>query len=93
MRLRLSRLKPHTYMMASVPISATGMVTLGMMVAQTLRRNTKITPTTSTIERASVNSTSLTEARMVWVRSLTISTLMSGEMFFSSAGQASPGWH
>ena len=48
------------------------------MVAQTLRRKMKITITTSTMVSSSVNCTSLTEARMVCVRSLMISILMAG---------------
>ncbi len=45
-----------------------------MMVAQTERRNTKITATTSAMVSARVNCTSSTEARMVWVRSLSVWT-------------------
>jgi len=41
------------------------------MVAQKLRRNMKITMTTSATVSISVNCTSLSEARMVWVRSET----------------------
>ncbi len=55
-----------------MPTSATGMVTLGMIVAHTLRRNTKITSTTRPIDSSRVNSTSPTEARIVCVRSETI---------------------
>jgi hypothetical protein len=47
-----------------------------MTVAQKLRRKTKITPTTSAIVSSRVNCTSSTEARMVWVRSLRMPTLM-----------------
>ncbi len=57
-------------MSAQAPSSASGTVTLGITVAQKLRRKTKITPTTSTIVSIRVNCTSSTEARMVWVRSL-----------------------
>ena len=57
-----------------------------MIVAQTLRRNTKITATTSPIESSSVNSTSSTEARIVCVRSDTSSTFTSGGMLFTSRG-------
>ncbi len=85
-RLRLSRLNPSRYIAPNVPTRATGIVTLGMIVAQTLRRNRKITITTSPIESSSVNSTSVTEARMVWVRSEATWTLMSGGMLFSSCG-------
>ena len=54
----------------SAPSSASGTVTLGITVAHKLRRNTKITITTSAMVSSSVNCTSLTEARMVCVRSL-----------------------
>ena len=49
-----------------------------MIVAQALRRNRKITITTSAIDSASVNSTSWTEAWMVVVRLATMSTLIEG---------------
>ena len=52
-----------------MPTSASGTVTLGMTVAQKLRRNRKITITTSAIVRISVNCTSWTDARIVVVRS------------------------
>ena len=45
---------------------------LGMIVAATLRRNRKITITTSAIVSISENSTSLTDARIVVVRSSTM---------------------
>ena len=48
-----------------------------MTVAQKFRRNRKITITTSATVSIRVNRTSLTEARMVWVRSDRIETLMS----------------
>ena len=66
------------------------MVTLGMMVAQALRRKRKITITTRPIDSTSVNSTSLTEARMVCVRSDTVVTCTSGGMFASAAPAAWP---
>src|SRR5580698_1485487 len=77
-RERLSRLKFSRYMVANVPISATGTVILGMIVAHRLRRNRKITITTRLIDRIRVNSTSLTDARMVWVRSTIVLTWMLG---------------
>ena len=52
-----------------MPISDSGTVTAGMMVAQKLRRNMKITITTSATVSSNVNCTSATDARMVWVRS------------------------
>ena len=71
-----------------MPTSASGTVTLGMMVAQRLRRNRKITITTRAIESPRVNSTSATEARIVWVRSTMVLTWMEGGMLASSAGSA-----
>src|SRR6218665_1506944 len=71
---RLSRLYPARYITPAVPISASGTVMPGISVAATLRRKTKITITTSAMLSTSVNSTSPTEARMVWVRSISVST-------------------
>ena len=73
---RLSRLYPAIHIRPQAPSRASGTVTLGMMVAQGLRRNTKITSTTSTMVSRSVACTSSMEARMVVVRSLTIVTSM-----------------
>ena len=47
-----------------------------MIVAHTLRRKTKMTPTTRKIVRSRVRSTSETEARIVVVRSDMTSTFM-----------------
>ena len=71
-RDRLSRLKPHRYMAASVPTIESGTESAGMMVARQSRRNTKMTSTTRKAASTSSNSTSATEARMVSVRSLTV---------------------
>ncbi len=65
-------------MSAAVPSSASGTVTPGMAVAQKLRRNRKMTITTSTMAISSEYSTSCTEAWMVVVRSITWSTLSDG---------------
>ena len=62
--------------MAAVPSRASGTVMPGMMVAQALRRNKKITMTTSAMVRTSVNSTSCTAALMVVVRFAMMSTLI-----------------
>ena len=75
-----------TYIIAAVPSSARGTVTPGMMVAQALRRNRKITITTSAMVRARVNSTSRTEALMVVVRFATVSTLIDGGTDASACG-------
>ena len=65
-------------MTAKVPISDSGTVMPGISVAHRLRRNRKITITTSAMVSISVNWTSSTEARMVWVRSVTMWTSMAG---------------
>src|SRR5271155_4313160 len=76
---RLLRLKPHRYMTEKVPTSDSGTDRLGMIVAGTLRRNRKITSTTSTTASDSSNSTSLTEARIVLVRSdSTVTSTLAG---------------
>src|ERR1700738_4038117 len=75
---KLSKLKLSTYIIAAVPSSARGTVTPGMMVAQALRKNKKITSTTSTMVMAKVISTSSTEALIVVVRLATVSTLIDG---------------
>src|SRR5271165_6329890 len=85
---RLSRLKLKTYITATVPSSASGTVTPGMMVAQALRKNTNITSTTSTMVMAKVFSTSSTEALMVVVRLATVSTLIEGGMDASACGSS-----
>ena len=61
-------------------------MTAGIKVAQTLRRNRKITRTTNPMLSSSVNCTSLTEARMVWMRSDRTDTLMVGGIDASSCG-------
>src|ERR1019366_832143 len=73
---RLSILKPNRYMTAKVPTSDAGTATVGMRVARQLRRNIKTTRITKTMERMRVRSTSLTDARMVMVRSRTIVVLI-----------------
>ncbi len=66
----------------------TGTAIAGITVGHTLRRNRKITITTSPIVSISVNCTSATEARMVVVRSEITETLMAGGMDASSCGSA-----
>src|ERR1700676_503980 len=85
-RDRLSRLKPKRYIAAQAPNNASGTVTDGMTVTQKLRMNIMITSTTSTTVRPSANSTSATEARMVMVRSRTVTTLTEGGIAAVSAG-------
>ncbi|OIQ66893.1 hypothetical protein GALL_515360 [mine drainage metagenome] len=75
-RVRLLMLKCARYITPKVPRSEIGTATAGMTVAGRLRRNRKITITTSATDSISSNSTSRTDARMVVVRSvsMTIST-------------------
>src|ERR1700685_1434023 len=51
-------------MMPKVPTSDSGTATLGMIVAERLRRNKKMTITTSAMVSINSNSTSSTDARM-----------------------------
>jgi hypothetical protein len=67
---RLSRLKPSASIAAKVATRLSGTVTAGITVPRTLRRKAKITPTTRPTVISSAVWTSATEARMVWVRSL-----------------------
>jgi hypothetical protein len=68
-RVRLLMEKPAKYMTPKVPTSESGTATLGIAVAAALRRKRKMTSTTSAIAKASSIFTSLTEARIVVVRS------------------------
>ena len=69
---RLSRLYPHRYITAKVPMRETGTATAGISVARPFRRKTNTTMMTSTIESIRVCCTSFTDARIVVVRSRTI---------------------
>ena len=100
---RLSMLNPSRYMTANVPMSEAGTATVGMSVARQLRRNMKTTRITRMTERMRVRSTSLTEARIVVVRSRTTVVLMPCGMDASIDGNSArtrstvsimfaPGW-
>ncbi len=71
-----------------MPTREIGTEIAGITVAQSLRRNSAITPTTSAMVRSSVNCTSLTLAWMVWVRSEVIFTSMPGGSEAWSCGRA-----
>ncbi len=60
--------------MPKAPTREIGTATLGITVAAKLRRNRNITMTTSATVRRSENWTSLTEARIVVVRSVSVET-------------------
>src|SRR5215469_67140 len=61
--------KPNSLMNAKVPISETGMVTAGMMVARQSSRNRKMTMMTMAMAAPSVESTSLIESPTMVVES------------------------
>ena len=60
-------------MTANVPTIDIGSARLGITVAERLRRNRKMTSTTSAMVSTSVNCTSSTDSRMDWERSYKIS--------------------
>ncbi len=69
-----------------MPISDIGTEIAGITVAHSLRKNRKMTPTTSAIVSSSVFWTSATLARIVCVRSDTIWILIDGGSEASSCG-------
>ena len=86
-----------------MPISESGTATLGTAVARRLRRKANTTSTTRQTLITSVNCTSATEARMVWLRSCETFTSMAGEIDPASCGRSAltlsitsmmfaPGW-
>ncbi len=72
--VRLFTEKPARYITPKVPISDSGTATEGMIVALARRRNRNVTMTTSAMAISSSCCTSVTEARMVWVRSVSTVT-------------------
>src|SRR5208282_33901 len=90
-------------MPAKVPITVMGSAIEGMKVADTVRRNRKITMTTSAAAMSSVDCTSATDARIDWLRSYCTSNeteagnfaLKRGNMLLISSTTAivfDPGW-
>ena len=80
-----------------------GSATLGITVAHSLRRNTKMTITTSPTVSTRVNCTSSTEARIGSVRSVSTSTFTDGGIVAVNCGRSAlmrstvsmmfaPGW-
>ncbi len=82
---RLSMLKFSTYITENVPTMAMGSVRLGITVAVTFRRNTKITSTTNTSAASSESFTSRTLSLMPMERSYRVVTFTEG----GSAGRIS----
>ena len=66
------------YITANVPITEIGSARLGITVAETLRKKTKMTATTRTSVRTSVNFTSCTDSRIVTERSYQLVDLDAG---------------
>ncbi len=72
--VRLLIENPARYITANAPISDNGTTTLGMTVAASLRKNRKMTITTSATASSNSKRTSRTDARMVIVRSVSTAT-------------------
>src|SRR3974390_2633693 len=82
----LSRLKSQAYMTKNVASSESGTATLGITVAQIVRKKRKITTTTRLIVNIIVNCTSWTAARVTSERSDTRSTWIEGGIDCRSCG-------
>src|SRR5262249_5037484 len=102
-RGRLVRVEARKDMGANARTSDRGTATLGMIVAENVRRKRKITITTSATVSISSNSTSLTDARIVVVRSVRTATWMDAGSVAVSVGSSvlmrstpammlAPGW-
>ena len=74
------------YITANVPTIENGSARLGMIVAEKLRRNRKITITTSPSVSTIVNSTSVYDSRMVSDRSYRISMFTEGGISVRKTG-------
>src|SRR5207244_9974190 len=88
-RERLSTLYPSRYITAKVSSSESGTEMLGMIVAQTFRRNTNTTRITRPMEIRIVYSMSLMDARIVVVRSMITERLIDGGMDARNKGSRS----
>src|ERR1700694_3524237 len=85
-KVRLLMENPARYITPNVPINDSGTATLGITVADTLRRNKKMTITTSATARKSSNCTSYTDARIVTVRSVSMVTSIAAGGHAGSCG-------
>ena len=101
--VRLLIENPAMYITPKVPTNDSGTAAAGIKVAGTLRRNRKITITTSATASMSSCCTSVTEARMVLVRSVSTATsTLPGRVSLSCGSSAlarsttsitlAPGW-
>ena len=91
-KVRLLMENPARYITPNVPTKDKGTATAGMKVAGRLRKNTKITITTSAMESINSNSTSSTEARMVTVRSVKTCTSKDAGKLACNLGNKSLMW-
>ncbi|MNP61897.1 hypothetical protein D3C76_1571270 [compost metagenome] len=82
------RLKPITYINAKLAISETPSTADTIRVAESWRRNSAITATTSMIAINRVISTSCSEARIVCVRSISVLTCTEAGSIASRLGSA-----
>ena len=73
--VRMFSEKPARYITPNVPISDSGTAILGMIVAAKLRRNRNVTSTTSATAKTNSCCTERTEARMLWVRSVSTTSV------------------
>src|SRR5207247_9111493 len=73
-KVKLFRLNPIRYITQKVPTSDKGTETLGIMLAESVRKKRNITSTTRATVSINSNCTSLTEARIVVVRSVSTDT-------------------
>ena len=80
--------KPKIFTNANVPISDTGMVTAGMIVARQSSRKKKITTMTITTASSSVVTTSFTESPTTVVVSKAITYFIPGGNDFASSSSA-----
>src|SRR5215469_1131467 len=80
--------KPNILMNANVPISETGIVTAGIMVARQSRRNKKITMMTIRTASSSVVTTSFTESPTTVVVSKAMTYFIPGGNDFDSSSSS-----
>ncbi|MOA25971.1 hypothetical protein D3C78_1467310 [compost metagenome] len=73
-KVRLLTENPARYITPKVPINDKGTAIDGMRVALARRRNRNVTITTRAMAISNSCCTSVTEARMVWVRSVSTTT-------------------
>ncbi len=101
--VRLFSEKPARCITAKVPTSDSGTAIDGMIVAESFLRKMKVTITTRMVASISSCCTSVTAARMVWVRSVRTTTSSPAGMLAETSGSSAwmrsttsmtfaPGW-